>query len=146
MNSSVPVLAAEAFFFKRRKTTSSLLPKRRGALGQAHKVAIGWQTRMRKRWSRHRVPIRNARFQRRAPERLNDRVSAFGNNVHMTKQYPLTLRQADEARTDFALIEDRLGFLAGQLARVPTRAYLSRVLLLATASIWASLLTLLLLQ
>jgi hypothetical protein len=34
----------------------------------------------------------------------------------------LTLRQADQARTDFALIESNLEFLAGQLARVPTRA------------------------
>ena len=70
----------------------------------------------------------------------------LGHNVHVLERYSLTLRQADEARTDFALIEDRLEFLAGQLARVPTRAYLCRVLLLATASIWASLLTLLLLQ
>jgi hypothetical protein len=33
----------------------------------------------------------------------------------------LTLRQADQARTDFALIEEHLEFLAGQLARIPTR-------------------------
>ena len=58
----------------------------------------------------------------------------------------LTLRQADQARTDFALIEDQLEFLAGQLARVPTRAYLCRMLLLATASIWALLAALLLLR
>jgi hypothetical protein len=42
---SAPVLAAGASFFKRRKTTTPRLPKRRGALGQAHKVATGWQTR-----------------------------------------------------------------------------------------------------
>ena len=47
----------------------------------------------------------------------------------------LTLRQADQARTDFALIEDQLEFIMGQLARVPTRAYLCRTLLLATASV-----------
>ena len=58
----------------------------------------------------------------------------------------LTLRQADQARTDFALIEDQLEFLAGQLARMPTRAYLCRTLLLATASVWALLAVVLLLR
>jgi hypothetical protein len=33
----------------------------------------------------------------------------------------LTLRQADQARTDFALIENDLEFIAGRLARLPTR-------------------------
>jgi hypothetical protein len=62
----------------------------------------------------------------------------------MPPEYPLALRQADEARTDFALIEHHLESIAGQLARVPTRAYLCRTLLLATASIWALLAVLLL--
>jgi hypothetical protein len=61
----------------------------------------------------------------------------------MPPEYPLALRQADEARTDFALIEAHLGFIAGQLTRVPTRAFLCRTLLLATASIWALLAVLL---
>src|SRR5260370_42236846 len=55
----------------------------------------------------------------------------------------LTLQQADQARIDFALIESNLEFLTGQLARVSTRAYLCRMLLLATASIWALLAVLL---
>jgi hypothetical protein len=38
----------------------------------------------------------------------------------MPNEYPLALRQADAARTDFALIEDHLESIAGQLARVPT--------------------------
>jgi hypothetical protein len=59
---SAPVLAAGASFFKRRKTTTPRLPKRRGALGQAHKVATGWQTRMRKRWFHRRVLIRKRWF------------------------------------------------------------------------------------
>jgi hypothetical protein len=54
----------------------------------------------------------------------------------------LTLRQADQTRTDFALIEGHLEFLAGQLARQPTGAYLCRTLLMATASVWALLLAL----
>ena len=39
------------------------------------------------------------------------------------------LRAADEARTDFALIESNLEFLAGQLARVPTRGDLAKTAL-----------------
>ena len=41
----------------------------------------------------------------------------------------LTLRDADQARTDFALIESNLEFLAGQLARVPTRGDLAKTAL-----------------
>jgi hypothetical protein len=47
----------------------------------------------------------------------------------MSAEYPLTLRQADQARTDFALIESNLEFLAGQLARVPTRGDLAKAAL-----------------
>jgi hypothetical protein len=57
----------------------------------------------------------------------------------MPDEYPLALRQADQARTDFAALESDLEFIMGQLARVPTRAFLCRMLLLATASIWALL-------
>jgi hypothetical protein len=64
----------------------------------------------------------------------------------MSDQNIRTLRQADQARTDFALIEDQLEFVMGQLARVPTRAYLCRSLLLATASIWCLLAVLLLIR
>jgi hypothetical protein len=55
----------------------------------------------------------------------------------MTDRNILKLRQADQARTDFALLESNLGIIAGQLARLPTRAYLCRTLLVATASVWA---------
>jgi hypothetical protein len=57
----------------------------------------------------------------------------------MSDEHILTLRQADRARTDFALIDSDLELIMGQLARLPTRAYLCRTLLLATASIWALL-------
>jgi len=43
----------------------------------------------------------------------------------MPDEHSLTLQQTDRARTDFALIEDHLEFISGQLARVPSRAYLS---------------------
>jgi hypothetical protein len=39
----------------------------------------------------------------------------------MTDEHTLTLHQADQARTDFALIEDQLEFIMGQLSRMPTR-------------------------
>lgn len=57
----------------------------------------------------------------------------FWHNGRMPDEHTLTLRQVDQARTDFALIEGHLEFLTDQLARVPTRAYLCRMLLLATA-------------
>ena len=46
--------------------------------------------------------------------------------------YPLTLRQADQARSDFVAIESDLQLVMSQLARLPTRAYLCRMLLLTT--------------
>jgi hypothetical protein len=55
----------------------------------------------------------------------------------MADEHTLTLRQADQARTDFAAIEDDLQFITGQLSQLPTRGYLCRVLLLTTASTWA---------
>jgi hypothetical protein len=39
------------------------------------------------------------------------------------------LRAVDQARTDFALIEGNLEFIAGQLARVPTRGDLAKTAL-----------------
>ena len=47
----------------------------------------------------------------------------------MTDQRQFTLRQVDESRTDFALIESNLEFIAGQLARLPTRRDLARAAL-----------------
>ena len=47
----------------------------------------------------------------------------------MPDENTLTLHQADQARTDLALIEDQLEFLAGQLARMPTRRDLARTAL-----------------
>jgi hypothetical protein len=47
----------------------------------------------------------------------------------MPDEHALTLRQANQARTDFAAIESDLQFLMGQLARVPTRKELARTAL-----------------
>jgi len=49
----------------------------------------------------------------------------------------LTLRQADQARNDFAAIIDELDFVKGQLAWLPTRAYVGKIALLATGSVLA---------
>ena len=46
----------------------------------------------------------------------------------MTDQF--TLRQVDQARTDFAIIEDDLEGIYARLARVPSRAELWRVCLI----------------
>ena len=64
----------------------------------------------------------------------------------MTDEHTLALSQADYARTDFAPIENHLDFISGQLASLPTRAYLCRIPLLATASVWALIAVLLLIQ
>ena len=61
----------------------------------------------------------------------------------MSQEYPLTLRQADQARTDFAAIEDDLQFLASQVARLPTRRDLAKAalgIIISTAALvilWA---------
>jgi hypothetical protein len=62
----------------------------------------------------------------------------------MSDHRQFTLLQVDQARSDFAALESDLRFMMDQLARVPTRAYLCRTLLLATASIWALVAVLLL--
>ena len=43
----------------------------------------------------------------------------------MAPKYRLTLRQADQAREDFAAILDELDFVKGQLSRLSTRAWLA---------------------
>ena len=64
----------------------------------------------------------------------------------MPDEHSLALREADRARSDFAAIEGDLQFIMGQLARMPTCAFLYRTLLLATASIWALLAVVLLMR
>jgi hypothetical protein len=68
-----------------------------------------------------------------------DRSKTFCQSVRTQNEYPFALRQADQARTDFAAIESELEFIMGQLTRMPTGVYLCGTLLLATASMWALL-------
>jgi hypothetical protein len=61
----------------------------------------------------------------------------------MSEEYPLTLRQADQARSDFAAIESDLQLVMDQLARLPTRGDLAKValgIIISTAALmilWA---------
>jgi len=61
----------------------------------------------------------------------------------MSDERILTLRQADQARTDFAAIETDLQFVMGQLARLPTRRDLAKAalgIIISTAALvilWA---------
>jgi hypothetical protein len=48
----------------------------------------------------------------------------------MPGDHPFTLLQADAARSDFAAISDDLEFMKAQLARLPTRKDVARILLL----------------
>jgi hypothetical protein len=52
----------------------------------------------------------------------------------MPDEHQLSLRQADQARADFAAIADDLDFIKGQLARIPTWKELARLMLLAMTS------------
>jgi hypothetical protein len=51
----------------------------------------------------------------------------------------LTLSQADQARQDFAALLDELDFVKSQLSAMPSRAWLSRMLLFGFGSVWAVL-------
>ena len=42
-------------------------------------------------------------------------------------EYELTLRQADQARSDFAVIEDGLEFIMAQMSKVPSEKTLAWV-------------------
>jgi hypothetical protein len=58
-----------------------------------------------------------------------DYETVLRHNVHMPDAHMLTLRQTDQARTDFALIESNLEFIAAQLAKQPTRGDLAKAAL-----------------
>jgi hypothetical protein len=61
----------------------------------------------------------------------------FWHNVRMPGKNSFTLRQVDQARGDLYGIDDNLEFLKIQIARLPTRAYVSRIALMATGTVWA---------
>lgn len=55
----------------------------------------------------------------------------------MPDQYTLTLRQIEQARGDVDAIANELETVKLMLRRMPSRAYLSRTLLMVAAPIWA---------
>jgi hypothetical protein len=55
----------------------------------------------------------------------------------MPNDHHLTLHQIDQARGDLYAIADKIEVLKMQIARLPNRAYVSRLALMATASVWA---------
>jgi hypothetical protein len=50
----------------------------------------------------------------------------------MSDEHSLTLRQVDQARSDFYAIESELDIIKAQLALLPTRKELAQTALLAT--------------
>ena len=74
---------------------------------------------------------------------INHQAILLWHNVHMSDERILTLRQADQARTDFALIESNLEFIMGRLSRLPTRGDLAMAalgIIISTAALvilWA---------
>jgi hypothetical protein len=82
------------------------------------------------------------------PQVWKERPTTLPDASHFTIEQPsagitcimsdrniLALRQTDQARTDFALLESHLEIIADQLARVPTRAYLCRTIREGDASV-----------
>jgi hypothetical protein len=50
-------------------------------------------------------------------------------------EHRLTLQQADQARTDFAIIEDDLEAICARLAKIPTRSETLRLTLGCVAAV-----------
>jgi hypothetical protein len=55
----------------------------------------------------------------------------------MPDDHQFALRQIDQARGDLYGIADEIEALKLQIAGLPTRAYVSRVALMATGTVWA---------
>ena len=64
---------------------------------------------------------------------LIERVPATWRAARLTKD---TQQQADQIRGDLYGIADQLKTVEMMLARLPDRAYLSRTVFMATASVW----------
>jgi hypothetical protein len=55
----------------------------------------------------------------------------------MPDERQFTLRQIDQARGDLYGIADEIEALKAQIAGLPSRGYVSRLALMATATVWA---------
>jgi hypothetical protein len=70
------------------------------------------------------------RLRLRGSTNVNHRSTTFWHDVRMPNEHPFTLRQVDQARTGFAIIEDELEAIHARLARLPTRVELARTALM----------------
>jgi hypothetical protein len=55
----------------------------------------------------------------------------------MRDKHAFKLRQIDQAHGDLHAIADELEILKAQIARLPTRAFVSRLALMAAGTLWA---------
>jgi hypothetical protein len=55
----------------------------------------------------------------RTSTNVNHRSTTFWHDVRMPNEHPFTLRQVDQAPTDFAIIKDELEAIHARLARLP---------------------------
>jgi hypothetical protein len=55
----------------------------------------------------------------------------------MRDEHALKMRQIDQAHGDLYTVADELEILKAQIARLPTRAFVSRLALMATGTLWA---------
>lgn len=55
----------------------------------------------------------------------------------MRDEHAFKLRQINQARGDLYAIADELEILKAQIARLPTRAFVSRLALMAAGTLWA---------
>ena len=62
----------------------------------------------------------------RAAQWVNHRATLICHNVRMSDERYLTLRQADQLRTDIANLESGLDIIMAQLPRQPTRGDLAK--------------------
>jgi hypothetical protein len=65
-------------------------------------------------------------------KRDNDPSTILCHNVYMIDEYSFTLRRIDQTRGDLDAIADEVEFLRAQLAQMPTRMDMARLVLLAT--------------
>jgi hypothetical protein len=70
--------------------------------------------------------------QRHSPKRPHASKPPLYRGHPCPEEYELSLRQADQARANCAAIEDDLDFIKTQLALLPSRAEVARLILLAT--------------
>jgi hypothetical protein len=72
--------------------------------------------------SHERLRLRvDALEKRLAQRKWHERGNPLGRLSRPRNLADLALRQADQARTDFAAIEDGLEFIMAQMSKVPTR-------------------------